>query len=464
MEGDMAQRKTLNEVQIAVLRWINDGCPDNGVDGISTRISAGALRNRGLVRTRGRGPTWKAAITSAGKEYLRQVDGPNPPLPRPPNVSVTQQLVDDVIAAGGSLRMPRRRWNDKDVVDYERRVRLAESYGRVPRGCRFVVKNASAEELLIELVTDGRFAADGQEDPPGLLPVPVPARLSKYHRVAREFRDRTNLHEVSRKALPRVLRIVHALAVEGERRGYEVSCVRIHEDSYGRTEWRPARDGQLVFTVNGHQLKVRIWEKGAGQRGPYEREMRRWKHDREQPFRLMQFVDRPKPYDSAATGELNIEALDGSYGRQSSWGDRNRWKLEDRLPNLLRELEVQAVEAEERRLAREREEAERQRQWEAAMENAKRRLIEDHRLEVLRNRVRAWGEAEAIRAYCAAVEARHGADAIAADPDAAQWLELARDHADGAQQLPRLPADPDVTHDRLKPYLGGWSPYGPHRW
>lgn len=178
----------------------------------------------------------------------------------------------------------------------------------------------------------------------------------------------------------------------------------------------------------------------------------------------MQFVDRPKPYDSGATGELSIEALGGSYGRQKSWADRSRWKLEDRLPNLLRELEVQAVEAEERRLASEREQAERQRQWEAAMERAKRRLVEDHRLEVLRNRVRAWEEAEAVRAYCDAVEARHGTEVIASDPDSAEWLVLAREHADRAQQVPRMPADPEVTHERLKPYLGGWSPYGPNRW
>jgi hypothetical protein len=121
-----------------------------------------------------------------------------------------------------------------------------------------MVKNESADELRIELVTDGTVTEEGQEDPPKLLAVPVPARLSKHHRVAREFRDRTNLHEVSRKALPRVLRIVHALAVEAERRGYEIACVRIHDDSYGRSEWKPARDGQLVFTVGGHQLKVRI--------------------------------------------------------------------------------------------------------------------------------------------------------------------------------------------------------------
>jgi hypothetical protein len=459
----MAQRKTLNEVQVAVLRWISEGCPDNGADGVPARISAGALRNRSLVRTSGRGPTWRATITAAGKEYLARVDGSNPPLPRQPNASVTQQLVDDVVAAGGSLRVPRKHWGDRDGVDYERRARLAESYGKVPSGSRLVVKKASADELLIELLTDGTPAAIGEEEASvALAPVPVPVRLTKYHPVAREFRDRTNLHEISRKALPRALRIVHALAVEAERRGYRISCLRVREDGYGRTEWKPAQDGQLVFTINGHELKVRIWEKGAGQRGPYEHQMRRWKADREQPFRLMQFVERPKAYDSGATGELNVEALGSAYGRQKAWGDRSRWKLEDRLPNLLRELEVQAVEAEERRLAREREQAERQRQWAAVMEHAKLQFINDHRLEVLRNRVRAWEEAEAIRRYCEAVESRHG-DAVA-DPAAAEWLSLALDHADRVQELPRMPADPEITHDGLRPYLGGWSPYGPQRW
>jgi len=91
--------------------------------------------------------------------------------------------------------------------------------------------------------------------------------------------------------------------------------------------------------------------------------MKRWRQDREQPVRLMQFLQRPKPYDAGATGELSIEALGWSRGRQSSWGDRSRLRLEDRLPHLFRELEIQAAEAEERRLAAEREEAERQRQW-----------------------------------------------------------------------------------------------------
>jgi hypothetical protein len=110
----MAQRTTLNDVQVEVLRWISEGCRDGVVaDGVSARISAAALRNRGLVRTSGHGPSWKAKITAAGTEYLQQVDGPHPPLPRQPNVSVTQQLIDDVVAAGGALRVPRKRWEQE---------------------------------------------------------------------------------------------------------------------------------------------------------------------------------------------------------------------------------------------------------------------------------------------------------------------------------------------------------------
>lgn len=364
----MAQRKTLTEGQVAVLGWIRDGCPEGVMESdVSARISAAALRSRGLVQTSRRGRSWEATITDAGVEYLKEVDGPNPPIARQANVSVTQQLVDDVIAAGGSLRLPRRRWNEPGV-DFERRAQLAESYGKVPSGKRLVTTNISPDEMLIELIDDGIGGVDESRPPAPLEPVVVPARLKNYHRVAREFRDRTNLHEVSRKTLPRVVRIVHALATEAERRGYQVACVRVREDSYGRSDRKPSRDGQLVVTIDGHIQAVRIWEKGAGIRGPYEQQMARWRRDREQPVRLMQFLERPKPYDSGATGQLNAEVVSGGFGRQTSWGDRSRWSLDDRLPHLFRELERQAVEAEERRLRKEHEEAERQRQWESAME------------------------------------------------------------------------------------------------
>ena len=77
----MAQRKTLTQRQIEVLRWIGDCCPSGVIEGdaYSARITAGALRNRGLVSTHGAGDDWSASITDAGTDYLAKADGPNPP-------------------------------------------------------------------------------------------------------------------------------------------------------------------------------------------------------------------------------------------------------------------------------------------------------------------------------------------------------------------------------------------------
>jgi hypothetical protein len=150
MEVDVAQRKTLTEQQVAVLRWIGEGCPRGVMEGDSHRISAAALRKRGLVTTSGRANTWFAKITEDGRNYLAQVDGPAPLTPRQGNVSVTQQLVDDLIAAGGSLRVPRKNWREPGAVDFEKRVRLAERYGKVP--------SASASRPGWSLETSSRFS------------------------------------------------------------------------------------------------------------------------------------------------------------------------------------------------------------------------------------------------------------------------------------------------------------------
>ena len=44
------------------------------------------------------------------------------------------------------------------------------------------------------------------------------------------------------------------------------------------------------------------------------------------------------------------------------------------------------------------------------------------------------------------------------NPDSVVLTSAAR-----TQQMPAMPADPDLQLDDLKPYLGGWSPYGPLR-
>lgn len=209
----MAQRKTLTERQVSVLRWIGDTCPSGVMDGDAHRISAAALRNRGVLTTSGRGDTWLAEITEAGHEYLGRVDGPEPPAPRQENISVTQKLVDDVIAGGGSVRVPRKNSYDTGGVDYEKRVRLAERHAKVPPGKRLTTRVVSQDELEVELLDAPAYIVSRAE----LVPVVVPARVGRLHPAAREFRQRTERHEVSRTHLPRATRILQAIALESER-------------------------------------------------------------------------------------------------------------------------------------------------------------------------------------------------------------------------------------------------------
>lgn len=66
----MAQPKSLTQAQVDLLRWIAEGCADGVYEGDRYKISAAALRNRGLVRTKGHGSSWKASITKDGRKYL----------------------------------------------------------------------------------------------------------------------------------------------------------------------------------------------------------------------------------------------------------------------------------------------------------------------------------------------------------------------------------------------------------
>lgn len=221
-------------MQVGVLRWIGDGCPAGVMEGESHRISAAALRRRGLVTTAGRGSSWTASITDAGREYLTRCDGPKPPVPRQSNVSVTEQLVRDVVAAGGSLLVQRS--GGPGAVDYEQRARLAERHGKVPAGKRLVVHRLPYPELRIDLV-------DVPEGAEALLrPVPVPDRLVRPHPAVVAFREASDTLQVSRAAISRAGRILQGLVVEAERRGYKVTAPARPKE-IRQTRGRAASDG-----------------------------------------------------------------------------------------------------------------------------------------------------------------------------------------------------------------------------
>lgn len=464
-ETDVAQRKTLTEQQVDLLRWISEGCPDEVMEDYFHRISAAALRRRGLVTTAGRGPTWSAKLTEAGREYLSKVESPDPPKPRQANVSVTQQLVDDILAAGGSVRVPRKRWGEADGVDYENRALMAERYGKVPDGMRLEVSVVD-DELELRLVD-----VPGAISKVELVPIEVPQEVSRYHPVARRFRDLKEAHEISRAQLRRAVRIVHTVALESERRGWPVAAAGEVGDE---NDTRVTTDGRLRINAAGHRFWLRLHEQGVHARGSWEATVQ---HYRDLALRWGSYSrDVPSgPYDAEGTGELKLELevkRDWIYrGRQSRWADRKSWSLEERLPHVFREIEARAAKAdrvaEEERVAAEKaaEEArraaeERERRWHLLMEQAKGRLVETQRANLLREQVNAWQEAERLRSYCDAMEAAYDED-----PKTSEWIAWARQFAsriDPLREAPSTPEPPEETPEALQEHLPeGWSVHGP---
>jgi len=95
------------------------------------------------------------------------------------------------------------------------------------------------------------------------------------------------------------------------------------------------------------------------------------------------------------------------------------------------------------------------------MERAKLRPLEDHRLNaLLRERLHSWQEADAIPRLLRRSRGPARPDAIAADPEAAEWLALPHLRRPRAT-TPTDAAVREITPEALKPYLGGLSPYGP---
>jgi hypothetical protein len=459
----VAQRLTLSEGQVALLRWINDGCPDGVMEGHFYRISASALRSKELVKIAGRGPTWSAETTHAGRAYLEQLAGADPPVPRQANVSVTQKLVDDVTAAGGSLRVPRRNWYAEDGIDYERRALLAERHRKVPPGKRFQITRVD-DELEITLV-DAPF---GSTAPKELTPVPVPQKVGRYHEAARRFRDRNERHEVSRAQVARATRVIHAIAIEATRRGWEVlGPAADDEHSWG---------ADLTMLVAGHAVGLRLREGNVHERGLWEQEVQRYRNAHSWAISYGNRTYPSGPYDADATGRLKLELTAGSSmtlaERQWRWSDRASWMLEERLPHLFREIEeriviaAQAAEvkrveaeraAERARLAAE----ERERTWQALMGEAKARLVEEHNAQQLHKEAGAFAETRLLRSYVEAMRTAYGEH-----EETAPWLAWAQSYVgkrDPLAKPPVTPRAPEATPEALQPHLpAGWSAEGPH--
>ncbi len=484
----------LNEVQRRVLVWIGAGCPDGTFEGYVHRVSAAALRTRGLVRTTGRGPAWSAELTDKGRRLLAG-DPAVARTPKPRSGALagvhsrersrddaneqqktraptkTELLVRQLLASDGVLRLPVRLGRGGPTA--RQRAYAAQNSGKLPPGKRLTTQVVGTE-LEIRLVDDPR--GERVVIDLDLVPVSVPEKVSRLHAAARQLRDLKSRHEVSLVELPRATRIVHAIAKEAERRGWSAEAPTETPNGYGQASWTGAKDGHLSIVVAGNHFGLRLQEGGVKTRGPWEKEVaqaKRYWSDYSWNGRTR--IKPEGPHDAAANGRLKLTIIDGPHwlrnGRRSTFADGASSSLDSKLGELFRELELRVHEAElaeiERTAAAERAEEEakraaeeRERQWHVLMADARRLHNESRRREYLRQQLDRWSEAGRVRDYAEALSAAHSLDS-----EVTAWIAWVRRYADSIDPLvepPRVPADITPTHADLQKFLPeGWSTHGP---
>jgi hypothetical protein len=288
--------KPLNARQLEVLRWIGDRCPDEVMRGHAHKTSAVALQSRLLVKISRREGVWTAQITEAGHAYLEVGHFP--------------------------ARLPPSSVNPSKTTKPEPAARNSDKEPKAP--------------LLFAPGQDQNNAVISQGDDPTTSLVTsfkVPQRLVKPHPTALAYREDRDHHEVSPARLARAVRLIHALAIESERRGYELTHSPVRQGQYGSENRSTIADGQFQMIIDGHETRLRLQEKSSpgGKPIPYHlhKKLALW-----QTMRQTMLVP---------TGRLMITIIrDQSEvsGQSSKFADGATLHLEDRLPDLLRELVV----------------------------------------------------------------------------------------------------------------------------
>ncbi|WP_432003281.1 hypothetical protein [Streptomyces sioyaensis] len=486
----------LNERQRKVLRWIAGGCPAGawGEDDFTYKTSAQALQNRGLVKISRRGGMWSAEATAAGCHYLEHGTYPAPterqehavrhtkakapstaPVAAQPTSprnstpgeraaseavarpesrrraaskqsqkTLGEQLIDDVLAAGGSLVV--KPHYGAGAPNWTARIRSAQRCGRLPEGKELVHRwRAGGYEITIQDTPAWKLAV--------LDPIPVPERLHRPHTIVAALRDGEPALGLSKAVRPRALRLVQAIVTEAERRGHTAQLTR------GGHRSRRADDAGL-FTVTAHGQPCGFsfgQEKDRTEHAPTAKELA----DAER----YSWVKIP-PYDYVPSDRLTITLNGGITHRQTMWKDAADRPLEDQLPEILQEVDLRGLAAERKRTEEEEQARNKRRRWEAAMRQAHADHAEAIRIRALEQQEKRWRQAGRLSAYL--TEARERVEAM---PDGAErteaeaWLSWATHYVrsiDPLTQPLRMPEVPEPRHSDLEPFLHGWSAYGPY--
>lgn len=461
--GIVAQT-TLNARQLDVLTWVGAGCPPEVMPGTTYKTTAIALQNRRLVTVTKKRGAWRAILTEAGRHFLDRgaypaghwdtPDKDSTPgqlavarrralaSPKVTGLRPVDQLIADVTAApGGRLVVAegsRGYWANL--------VSTAARHNKVPSGMVLSVERGGSwtEHVIVLNDAPAWMTAD-------LAPIPVGDALRRPHPAVVVLRDNPNLLPFKRDVRLRALRILDALAKEATRRGFDGQAPK-PQQGYRQTP------GVLEITMTGHTIVVDVNE--LNDRVPHDPTALELADQARYPN-----LTRLRTHDSIPSGRLRIRVLTGCPVTRSEFADTKTIRLEDRLPQVLQEVELRAAAQEAVRRQRERDAVARQHRWERAVEVAKVEARQHHRAAALTEQMSDWRTANDIDAYLGAVTAHVATLTGAERADADQWVTWVQEYRKGIDPLNhplRLPPDPEFTPEVMQPFMGGLSPYGPN--
>jgi len=285
--------------------------------------------------------------------------------------------------------------------------------------------------------------------------VPIPSQLRRPHEVVVQLRDDKSRFGITGPARHRALLIAQGLISACEREGWIVRPVGSQRDGYGRVTW--SSKNHFIVDTGECKMGVRfVQEQDRNVHEPTAYELAQKKR--------YEWTRIPK-YDHTPSERLKIE-LDRGY--RTNFSDGKRMALPAKLPAILTTIRSCHDHSIAQRLDQERREAERAEQWRAAMARANVLLRESNRADVLERQVRDWRAAADLRDYVRAMEAVAGGLSEDDERQAAEeWIEWVRGYCERIDPLNSrvaMPEDPKPEPEALKPFLGGWSPYGPRGW
>lgn len=331
-EGILAvvAKKELTERQKTVLQWIADDCPEKDWDDRYYKQSARMMASYDLVKIKGHGETWEAAITDRGKRVLAGAEAlvtqkkkPNstaPPIPAPSMpprtppkdpTPVRQRPSTDVLAFTVESLFKRLLAAEFHVVGG---LPLADS---TETDWEYIVQRLrSSKELLGDKWRiSSRTRAEGSYLNPtqyldvAIAPIDVwisetpeavqaQERVSRYHpAVTKVMKYSTN---ISTDLQPRARRLLHSLFSEVDARGWKHQPVDVGPYSGHKTSRERGslgvRDTGYGFNDGRNDYFVSVTEKvDRVEREPTKKELQehrdqlRWYSNRE----VGKFYDRP---------------------------------------------------------------------------------------------------------------------------------------------------------------------------